>query len=157
MLAGEASLVINASADTLYDMVSDITRMGEWSPENRGGKWLKGATHAEPGARFRGNNKRGLARWPTTCEIVSADRGKRFAFDVLVAGRHYTRWAYDFEPAGDGATKVTESHKQMFMLPASQFIWKAVLTSPDRQQVLIEGMNDTLANLKKAAEGQASS
>ena len=154
MLAGETSLVIKASTETLYDMVSDITRMGEWSPENRGGKWLKGATKAAPGVRFRGFNKRGFARWPTTCEVVSADPRTRFAFDVLIAGRHYTRWAYDFEPAGDGATKVTESHKQMFMLPAAQFVWKVILTSPDRQQVLIDGMRQTLENLKSAAESR---
>ena len=153
MLAGETSLVIDAPADRLYDLVSDVTRMGEWSPENTGGKWLKGATRAAPGARFRGSNKRGFARWTTSCEVVSADRGKRFAFDVLILGRHYTRWAYDFEPTADGSsTKVTESHQQMFMIPAAHLIWRYALTSPDRQEVLMDGMRQTLANLKRVAE-----
>jgi uncharacterized protein YndB with AHSA1/START domain len=43
---------IAASPDALWKMVSDVTRMGEWSPENTGGEWLKGATGPAVGAKF---------------------------------------------------------------------------------------------------------
>jgi hypothetical protein len=35
----EASLDIHASPEAVYDLVSDLPRMGEWSPENIGGEW----------------------------------------------------------------------------------------------------------------------
>ena len=40
----EVSETVTAKADRLYELVSDLPRMGEWSPENTGGKWLGGAT-----------------------------------------------------------------------------------------------------------------
>ncbi|MBV8986815.1 MAG: SRPBCC family protein, partial [Acidimicrobiia bacterium] len=33
----EESIDIDAPPERLYDMVSDLSRMGEWSPENLGG------------------------------------------------------------------------------------------------------------------------
>ena len=47
---------INASPETVFAMVSDLTRMGEWSPENQGGQWVKGATGPAVGAQFKGRN-----------------------------------------------------------------------------------------------------
>jgi hypothetical protein len=46
-------------AAKVWSLVSDLPWMGEWSPENAGGKWVKGATGPAKGARFRGTNKRG--------------------------------------------------------------------------------------------------
>ena len=40
---------ISASADAVWPLVSDLTRMGEWSPENQGGEWIKGASGPEIG------------------------------------------------------------------------------------------------------------
>ena len=56
---------INAPAEAVYDLVTDVTRMGEWSPENEGGEWLDAARGPVVGARFRGRNKRKLS-WKTT-------------------------------------------------------------------------------------------
>jgi len=53
-----ATTAVRASAEMVYDRISDVTRMGEWSPENQGGEWLDGATGAAVGARFRSRNKR---------------------------------------------------------------------------------------------------
>ena len=49
-----------ADAIELYDLVSDLPRMGEWSPENTGGKWVNGAAGPVVGARFKGSNKSGV-------------------------------------------------------------------------------------------------
>src|SRR5260370_13087679 len=87
---------IAAPPDALYAMVSDVTRTGEWSPENRGGRWLDKTIGPSVGARFRGSNRRGFRRWATTCTVVVADTGRRFTFDVAVAGITVARWAYEF-------------------------------------------------------------
>lgn len=99
---------IAARADVLYALVSDVTLMGEWSPENLGGRWLGGVTAPARGARFRGVNRRGWRRWSTTCTVVVADPGRVFAFDVSVVGIPASRWTYEFASDGD-ATVVTET------------------------------------------------
>ncbi|MFN8034426.1 MAG: SRPBCC family protein [Acidimicrobiia bacterium] len=60
-----------APADTVWAMVSDVTRMGEWSPENQGGTWLGGATGPQPGAKFRSANRVGKRKWKTVATGVS--------------------------------------------------------------------------------------
>lgn len=147
----EVSRTIAAPAEQLYDMVSDLPRMGEWSPENQGGKWIKGATGPAVGARFQGVNAHGSKRWTTTCVIEQADRGKAFAFRVNVGPIKVARWTYDFEPA-EGGTRVTESW-------TDQRNWFAKLAGgkasgvTDRLAHNRAGMETTLAALEAAARG----
>ena len=68
----EVSRVIAAPADVLYAMVTDLPRMGEWSPENVGGDGAAGAS-ATVGGRFKGRNKRGSRRWTTNVEVTAAE------------------------------------------------------------------------------------
>src|SRR4051812_8304947 len=57
-LQASGSVVIAADAETLYDMVADVTRMGEWSPACTSCAWDEGAS-AEPGSWFTGQNQLG--------------------------------------------------------------------------------------------------
>lgn len=141
---------IVAPAEDLYALVSDVTRMGEWSPENVGGRWLGGATGPVVGARFSGANRRGWRHWSTTCTVVAAEPGRRFSFEVAFAGVPVSRWTYEFQPDGD-ATIVTESWTDR--RPA----WFALLAKPvmgldDIRAHNRENIEKTLANLKAAAE-----
>ncbi len=103
------SRMIAAPASVLYDMVSDITRMGEWSPETFRARWLKGATGPAVGATFSGGNRRGFRRWSTTCTVTAATPGERFAFDVRFGPIRVANWAYDFVALSDTSTQVMES------------------------------------------------
>ncbi len=151
--AGEASLVIAAPAIRLWEMVSDITRMGEWSPEATGGEWLDAASAAVIGARFRGLNRRGRTRWATTCEVVAATPGEEFAFAVGGASKPSTTWRYRFEPSGMG-TRVTETFELRKPLGlASRLLTRVTIGVTDRQTDLEEGMRRTLEALRAAAEG----
>jgi uncharacterized protein YndB with AHSA1/START domain len=131
-------------------MVTDITRMGEWSPENTGGAWLDGATGAAIGARFKGTNKR-KSGWSTKCTVTAADPGHEFAFTV---GKGDTKWRYRFEPSS-GGTDVIESF-EIVKPPGAlgRFFTKVGTGLPwsDREADMVRGMEQTLANLKKAAE-----
>jgi hypothetical protein len=102
------SRVIAAAPQTLYGIVSDLPNMGRLSPENTGGKWLKGATGPTVGARFQGANANNGKHWTTTVIVDQADPGKAFAFRVVVGPVKVARWTYAFEPDGDG-TQVTET------------------------------------------------
>src|SRR5262245_12103711 len=103
----EVTRVIDAPAERIYELVSDLPRMGEWSPENTVCKLLDGATQATVGARFRGSNLKGVARWQTTATVIAADPGEEFAFDVTSAGQKVARWGYRLSPVANG-TEVVE-------------------------------------------------
>lgn len=66
-------VTVEADVDQVWEIVRDVTRVGEWSHECVGAEWLDGATAAVPGARFRGRNRAGVFRWGRVCEVVSAD------------------------------------------------------------------------------------
>jgi hemerythrin superfamily protein len=69
---GRCQVDVDADPDAVWDVVRDVTRVGEWSHECVDNAWLNGATAAKPGARFRGRNKQGIFRWGRICEIVTA-------------------------------------------------------------------------------------
>jgi hypothetical protein len=66
-------VTVDADIDAVWEIVRDVTRVGEWSHECVGAEWLDGASTAVAGARFRGRNRAGLFRWGRVCEVVSAD------------------------------------------------------------------------------------
>lgn len=109
------SVLIAADAQALYDEVSDPSRMGEWSPENRGADLREPGRAAYVGMSFVGHNQRGRIRWQTRCTVTAADPGRRFAFDVHQIGVKVpvlpisiASWEYTFEPV-EGGTRVTET------------------------------------------------
>ncbi len=71
--SASATLTIAATPELLYDLISDVTRMGEWSPECTSCEWID--TPGKPGSRFRGHNRRGPARWTTTAKVLRAEPG----------------------------------------------------------------------------------
>jgi Polyketide cyclase / dehydrase and lipid transport len=149
---GRVSLVVNASPTLLYDLVSDVRRMGEWSPECRHCSWIDGATGPRAGARFKGTNQRGIARWSTKPRVVTADPGREFAFVTGHLGRDMTKWSYRFAPASDGAT-VTESFEMLRTMPwyfrlADRFLMGVT----DREADLTTNMTETLRRLKVSVE-----
>lgn len=145
---------IGAPADTVWAMVSDVTRMGEWSPENQGGKWLDGATAAQPGAKFRGTNRRGKRRWKSVATVVEAEPGRRFSFRVTAGGGFkVAEWSYSFEPTATGC-RVTETWKDQrsrFFKPISGLATGVT----DRATYNRAGMEQTLERLAAAAESTA--
>ena len=78
-IEGQATIQIQAPPENVYAMLSDVTRMGEWSPECAKAEWIEGATGPVSGARFKGSNRRGLAVWSTKPRVVVADPGREFA------------------------------------------------------------------------------
>ncbi len=107
------TLHMNAAPDKVWSLVSDITKMGEYSPEVVEAEWLGGATGPEPGARYRGHVKRN-EKWPilywTTCEITECKPGEVFEFAVVFGDRKVNVWRYEFRATPDGGTDVTESY-----------------------------------------------
>jgi uncharacterized protein YndB with AHSA1/START domain len=149
---GLSSIEIAAPPELVYDLIADVIRMGEWSPECYRCEWLGGATAAAPGVRFRGYNRLGPLRWERTAVVNTADRGLEFAFTTVNddADREETRWRYTMQPSASG-TVLTESF---------QFLWCSV---PNRlAEVLVprgrqvnRGIEESLRRIKRAAEAAA--
>jgi hypothetical protein len=145
---GEASIHIAATPDVVYATVSDVTRMGEWSPETVRCEWIDGATGPVVGARFKGSNKRGFVRWSNTPEVIAAEPGKEFAFDV--AGD--TRWRYTFQPE-EGGTRVTEQFEMLVDLKwYYAFAERYLMRIKDRKADLEAAMHTTLGRIKAIVE-----
>ena len=105
---GTASVHVDAAPEQVWALVSDVTRMGEWSPETYEAAWVDGATGPAIGARFEGRNKRGWVKWSSTCTVTASEPGREFAFVVGTAEKPVTRWRYEFTPVA-GGTDVTET------------------------------------------------
>jgi uncharacterized protein YndB with AHSA1/START domain len=151
---GSVTTFIDAPPQTIWDLLSDVTRIGEFSPETFEAEWLDGATGPAPGVRFRGHVKRngiGPIYW-TTCVVVDADPCRDFAFAVgSDTDDPLNLWRYRIEPAGSGAY-VTES----FALSKRWWIalhW--VFLGWARRRTNIRGMTATLARIKRVAESDA--
>src|SRR5438552_16307762 len=136
---GEARIHVSASPEKLYDMVSDVTRIPEWSPECVSCRWIGGAAGPTVGARFKGTNKRSFIRWSTKPKVVAADPAREFAFETVTRGPS-TRWTYRFEPTADGGTDLIESFEMLEDESAVlRFMERRVMGITDRQAHLERG------------------
>ena len=144
------SILVASSAECLYDMVSDVTRIGEWSPVCKACWWDEGSS-ARAGDWFTGSNTTADRTWETRSEVVVAERGREFAF---VVGGSYVRWGYTFAAVGEG-TRVTESWE---FLPGGIAMFKekfgadAQTQISSRTKAAHDGIPVTLAALKRTAE-----
>jgi dimethylaniline monooxygenase (N-oxide forming) len=142
---------IEAPPERIYAIVTDIAQMGRLSPECTGGKWLDGATGPAVGARFKGRNKRGLARWSTTNKVIEAEAPRVFSFETLQSGY---AWTYLLESDGPSATFVTESRAPFRKRPLVAKVFTQVLLGGEdgHTDELRDGMRQTLERVKALAE-----
>lgn len=99
---------IAAPVETVWGMVTNLERMGEWSPENQGGSWVKGATGPSVGAEFKGRNKNGKKSWSTVVRVGEFDAPRKFSFSLVLMGKNWCDWVWELEPAAGGC-RVTHS------------------------------------------------
>jgi len=146
---GAARIDIAARPEMVYDLIADVTRMGQWSPECYRCEWLDGATAPAAGARFRGYNRRGPLRWQRTAVVDTAQRGREFSFTTIDdrTGRHETHWQYTMEPSPTG-TMLTESFQFLWCSPAN----RAVELFVPRGRQVNQGIQHTVRRIKRAAE-----
>ncbi len=147
------AIVVARPPHEVYELVADITRMGEYSPICKECWWDEG-DGPRVGAHFTGRNVLPERTWETRSEVVAADPDREFAW---VVGADIARWGYTFTPV-DGGTQVTESWEfrpggaTMF---EERFGDDAAAQVADRHQKAVTGIPETLAAIKRAAEGQS--
>lgn len=95
-------VTVSAAIEDVWAVVSDPTRVGEWSSEARTIEWLDGATGPGAGVKFRGHSQVGWRKWGKTCEIVDFEPPRRFVFRTSAIGDTNV-WSFDLTPTTDGS------------------------------------------------------
>jgi uncharacterized protein YndB with AHSA1/START domain len=145
----QAEIDIEAPVAEVWGLVSDLSRMPQWSPQCR---VMKVLGPVREGARTLNLNRRGRMFWPTTCTITEVDPQRKITFKVAANG---TEWSYELEPI-EGGTRVVESRRAPNGVKkmSSAVVNVAFGGVPSFEQELVEGMNQSLSRIKTAAEGR---
>jgi uncharacterized protein YndB with AHSA1/START domain len=146
---GVAGTVIQRPAADVFAAISDVTRMGEWSPECVAARWVPPATGPAVDAVFEGDNVAALGpvtlkKWTTSSKVTACEPGAVFEF----VAEGYTTWRYEMTE-NDGTTSVTES----FSFPPyegwQRFVYSTLMR---RERSMVKGMEKTLARIKASLE-----
>jgi len=149
-LGDEVSLHIAVPPAEVWDLVTDVTRIGEFSPETFEARWTRGSTGPEVGAWFKGHVKRngiGPTYW-TLCRVTKCEPERVFEFGVGTEDMNVNNWGYRLEPDGDG-TRVTEYFRLASNLPTRVY-W--LVLGPLRRRTNQRGMRTTLERMKAVLE-----
>jgi uncharacterized protein YndB with AHSA1/START domain len=146
---------MNATPEKIWQLVSDVTSIGRYSPETFEAEWIEGASGPAVGAKFRGHvkrNGRGPVYW-TTCTVTECEPGRVFAFGVGRTDRPLNVWRYAIEPSsGGGGANVTESFNLARTLPLRLY-W--ALLGWSRGRTNRDGMRTTLERIRAEVETAA--
>ena len=150
-MKGEVSVHIDAPPAEVWDLVSDVTRIGEFSPETFEARWTRGSTGPEVGATFKGHVKRngvGPTYW-SACKVTKCEPERLFEFSVGTKDITVNNWGYRLAPSGTG-TDVTEYFRMQAGIP-TRIYW--TLFGWARGKTNEKGMRTTLERMKKVLEG----
>jgi len=148
------SIEIDASTETVWSLITDMERYGEWSSENTGGYWRKNE-EGVPGTgavgdEFVGINRRGEDEWKALVEIIEREENQSFAFVTGGTAMNLVHWRYDLEANGESTT-LTESWALMNLSPL--MIEHGENEVQSRAANARESITATLQGMKAAAEG----
>ena len=145
-----ASTEVRASADQVYAVVSDVTRIPEWSPETTRVEWLSRRC-------FRAWNRRRLGRWSTVANVAEAVPGQRFSFIVRALGGDWTQWTYLIEPGSvNGTARLTEVFRMCVPLPFGAVVFDHLfLFIRDRRTDLQKNLDASVDRIRTIVESGA--
>ena len=136
---------IKASPDQVWQVVSDLGRMPEFSPELR-----KAFVVGRPGvgANIIGINRRKAVVWPTTSKVVRWEPVKAVAWKVRESG---ATWVYELEPT-EGGTRVTGRRVLPKFTFGTSFLAPVIGGAEGHDAELAEGIQTTLERIRTAVE-----
>lgn len=150
-MRGSVTVQMAADPTIVWDLVSDVTRIGEFSPETFEARWTRGSTGPEVGAYFKGHVKRngvGPTYW-TLCRVTECVPERDFGFVVEMNGSALNHWRYQLTPT-DAGTEVTESYE---LAPVGYMKAYWAILGRLRGRTNERGMRQTLERIRALAEG----
>ena len=150
MHEGRVEATSRATPEQVWAIVSDVTRIGEWSHECRTAEWLGDARAAAPGARFRGGNKTGKMAWSRQNEIVAADAPNLLAWRTVPTRlyRDQTEWRIIIERDGD-VTTIVQTFEVLKLGPVMERLFY-LLVPAHRDRT--DALRDDMRRLASVAE-----
>ena len=144
-----SEVAIAATPERVWQVLTDLHRMPEWSPElvrmvplKRGG--------LRPGQWYLGINRRGAVLWPTRSVVTVLEPGRAVGWDTRTSG---ARWVYELEPAGEGTRVALTRSVPRRLTVGSNLVAGALLGGTEGHADELEaGMHTTLERLKAAVE-----
>lgn len=109
-----AEVVVPASPGAVWSVLVDVSRVGEWSHEATGARWVRGDGPAL-GNVFQGKNRLGRIRWSRPCTVTACDEPSRFSYrtDGGAVGDQ-TEWTFELA-AVEGGTRIRETYQILRM------------------------------------------
>lgn len=143
----QAQIDINAPVGKVWGLVSDFSKMPQWSPQCR---LMKALGPIRQGTKTINLNRRNRLFWPTTSVVTEVIPEKKIAFRVHI---NRTIWSYELEPTDTGTRLVESRHAENGVTAFSNLSVNALMGGvPSFERELIDGMNQSLARIKAAAE-----
>ena len=142
-----ASVEVAASPESVWEVVSDVRRMSEWSPECRKIVVI-GSPKQGVGTTFLGLNRRGWAVWPTTSKVVRFDPGTAVAWKTRESG---ATWSYEIAPTASG-TSLTGRRELPAFTAATKLMAPVIGGAVGHDEELAAGIRTTLERIKTAIE-----
>ncbi|TSD94188.1 SRPBCC family protein [Gordonia rubripertincta] len=146
----EESIDIDASAEQVWSVISDLQRMGEWSPQCKK-MIIRGGT-VGLGTKTININRRGPLVWPTTSKVVRFTPNQEIAFRVA---ENHTVWSYTITPNGSGVTVTERREVNGSTTKVSSLLVDKLFGGAESFEAELKlGMAETLGKIKRAAESQ---
>lgn len=143
----QAQIDIDAPVAKVWSLISDLSRMPQWSPQCR---LMKALGPVRQGTTTINFNRRGRMFWPTTSTVTEVIPEKKLAFRIPI---NRTIWSYELEPTETGTRLVETRHAENGTTAFSNMSVNALMGGvPSFERELVEGMNATLSRIKAAAE-----
>lgn len=142
-----ASVEVAASPESVWDVVSDVTRMSEWSPECRKVVVL-GSPKQGVGTTMLGLNRRGWAMWPTTSKVVRYEPVKVLAWKTRESG---ATWSYELEASNSGTTLTGRRELPSYTV-GTRLMAPLIGGAQGHDEELGEGIRTTLDRIKAVVE-----
>ncbi len=139
---GRTEAIARAPAEALWQIIADVTRVGEWSHECRGARLLGGAPAAAPGVRFRGQNRSGHFRWSRSCvfTVVEPPRALVWRSGGLWGRVDSTQWRIDLDSIAEG-TRIVQTYQVLHVAPGlDRVYWRLIKAHRDRRAALADDL-----------------
>lgn len=147
----EQTIEIEAPVGVVWELVSDVRRMSDWSPQVTSTRLREGFETCELGAQFTNRNKLGELEWTTHAEVVGFVVEQELAFRVE---ENWAVWSFTLSPTADGTLLTQRRRTPDGISDLSHELTDGFMGGQDTfTRTLLDGMRETLERIKDAAEG----
>jgi uncharacterized protein YndB with AHSA1/START domain len=146
----EHSVEIDAPPERVWDLVSDVRRMPEWSPSVTSTRLRSGYERVELGTEFTNLNVLGELEWKTHGTVVRFDVERKIAFRIE---ENWVVWSFTLDPAAHGTRLTQRRETPEGISELSLELTDGFMGGQEEfTRTLHEGMRETLGRIRSEAE-----